>query len=184
VLSAEQYMKAVEQAIMQENLNTTFRPDVCEVIKAGNLNCGGKEIEVSIKGEVPNEGTKIYLQQGKIIALENAKMNGVDIGLVDGKIEQIVSYIATPDTLLDKIKNAKPNSVIKLTAGTYDKINFKLTEFVSNNGTPDDGKDDKYEVIKYPNEDGTGMPYREIIKESTYNELSEEEKAQVRPYIE
>jgi TRAP-type C4-dicarboxylate transport system substrate-binding protein len=41
-----------------------------------------------------------------------------------------------------------------------------------------------YEVIKYPNEDGTGMPYREIIKESTYNELSEEEKAQVRPYIE
>lgn len=41
-----------------------------------------------------------------------------------------------------------------------------------------------YEVIKYPNEDGTGMPYREIIKESTYNELSEEEKTQVRPYIE
>ena len=41
-----------------------------------------------------------------------------------------------------------------------------------------------YEIIKYPNPDNTGVPYREIIKESAYNNLSEEEKAQVRPYIE
>lgn len=41
-----------------------------------------------------------------------------------------------------------------------------------------------YEIIKYPNEDNTGMPYREIIKESAYNSLSEEEKAQAQPYIE
>lgn len=45
-------------------------------------------------------------------------------------------------------------------------------------------KEKLYEVIKYPNEDGTGMPYREIIKESAYNALSEEEKAMARPYIE
>jgi len=41
-----------------------------------------------------------------------------------------------------------------------------------------------YEVIKYPNSDNTGMPYREIIKESAYNNLSEEEKAMAQPYIE
>ena len=41
-----------------------------------------------------------------------------------------------------------------------------------------------YEIIKYPNPDNTGVPYREIIKESVYNNLSEEEKAQARPYIE
>ena len=45
-------------------------------------------------------------------------------------------------------------------------------------------KEKLYEVIKYPNEDETGMPYREIIKESAYNALSEEEKAMARPYIE
>ena len=41
-----------------------------------------------------------------------------------------------------------------------------------------------YEIIKYPNDDNTGMPYREIIKETAYNNLSEEEKAKARPYIE
>jgi hypothetical protein len=41
-----------------------------------------------------------------------------------------------------------------------------------------------YEIIKYPNDDNTGMPYREIIKESAYNNLSEEEKTKARPYIE
>lgn len=41
-----------------------------------------------------------------------------------------------------------------------------------------------YEIIKYPNSDNTGMPYREIIKESVYNALSDEEKAMAQPYIE
>ena len=45
-------------------------------------------------------------------------------------------------------------------------------------------KEKLYEIIKYPNEDGTGMPYREIIKESAYNALSEDDKKMARPYIE
>lgn len=41
-----------------------------------------------------------------------------------------------------------------------------------------------YEILRYPNPDGTGVPSRTLIKESQLKDLSKEEQAQARPYIE
>lgn len=64
-----------------------------------------------------------------------------------------------------------------MTGGTYNVENLKQQY------DPITGEK-LYEIIKYHNSDNTGMPYREIIKESAYNALSEEEKKLANPYIE
>jgi len=41
-----------------------------------------------------------------------------------------------------------------------------------------------YEIMRYPNPDGTGVPMRDIVKESNLKSLSKEEQERARPYIE
>lgn len=41
-----------------------------------------------------------------------------------------------------------------------------------------------YEIMRYPNPDGTGIPMRDIVKESNLKNLSKEEQERARPYIE
>lgn len=41
-----------------------------------------------------------------------------------------------------------------------------------------------YEIMRYPNPDGTGVPTRNIIKESVLKDLPKEDREQARPYIE
>ena len=41
-----------------------------------------------------------------------------------------------------------------------------------------------YEILRYPNPDGTGVPSRTLVKEGQLKDLSKEEQAQARPYIE
>ncbi len=57
IISAENYVRAVEQALYSENLEDEFTPSECIVIKNGNIKCGEKEIKVNVSGNKPKEGT-------------------------------------------------------------------------------------------------------------------------------
>ena len=63
-ISAENYIAAVEQAIIRKNIKGEFNPNECE-ISNGNVFCDGKKLEVETDGEVPTSG-KIYLDKGMI----------------------------------------------------------------------------------------------------------------------
>ena len=81
--SAENYLKAVEQAIVRKNLEGEYNPEECKIesgevtckgkfspkyckIENGQLNCDGVPLEVEIDGEMPEDGT-IVLSNGKAI---------------------------------------------------------------------------------------------------------------------
>lgn len=57
-ISVENYIDAVEQAIVRENINNVFKPSEC-TINNGNVNCLGynKLLQVEIDGEEPISGT-------------------------------------------------------------------------------------------------------------------------------
>ncbi|MDO4963396.1 MAG: prepilin-type N-terminal cleavage/methylation domain-containing protein [bacterium] len=62
--SAENYLKAVELAIAKENLKGEFNPSSC-TISGGVTKCDGKELNVTVDGELPERGT-IKLSNGTI----------------------------------------------------------------------------------------------------------------------
>ena len=77
--SAEMYLDAVEQAVSIEKMNnTSFNPNSCEVKDAeGNLVCDKEttketEVEVEVNGEVPQVGSTITFENGKI---KNVSLN-------------------------------------------------------------------------------------------------------------
>jgi hypothetical protein len=45
-------------------------------------------------------------------------------------------------------------------------------------------KEKLYEIITYPNPDNTGMPIRDIVRESELKNRSEEEQKRAIPYVE
>ena len=72
--SAENYIDAVEQAIVRKNLEGEYNPEECKIengevtckgkfspkyceIIDGQLNCDGVPLEVEIDGEIPENGT-------------------------------------------------------------------------------------------------------------------------------
>ena len=64
IRSAENYLKAVELAIIKENIDEEFNLSECTVQKNGNLLCTGYDdpIPVQVDGEKPEEGTKIKFE--------------------------------------------------------------------------------------------------------------------------
>ena len=82
--SAENYIDAVEQAIVRKNLEGEYNPEECKIEKGevtcegkfspkyceiidGQLNCEGVPLEVEIDGEIPENGTIIKFENGKAI---------------------------------------------------------------------------------------------------------------------
>ena len=81
--SAELYIDAVEQAIVRKNLEGEYNPEECKIengevnckgkfspkyckIIDGQLNCDGVPLEVEIDGEIPEDGTIIKFENGKV----------------------------------------------------------------------------------------------------------------------
>ena len=90
--SAEFYLDAIEQAIMRENMSSggSFKPSSCVVQDSGNLLCEGyaDPIEVEVSGEVPNEGSTITIENGKIKDVE-LELNGKTIPRQEGVLAVI-----------------------------------------------------------------------------------------------
>ena len=63
-ISAENYLSAVEQAIVRENMKGIFRPTECNIVD-GKVTCEGKELKLEVDGEVPKNGT-IYFSNGSV----------------------------------------------------------------------------------------------------------------------
>ena len=65
--SAEMYLSAVEQSISIKKMdNPNFKPSTCTVLEKGDLDCEGTNVKVDVKGTVPNEGSIITFDEGKI----------------------------------------------------------------------------------------------------------------------
>ena len=65
-ISAENYLSAVEQAIIRRNMKEEFKPTICTVISRG-LDCEGYDepVKVEVDGEVPTNGV-IYFSNDKV----------------------------------------------------------------------------------------------------------------------
>ena len=84
--SAENYIDAIEQAIVRKNLREKFNPTRCEVTDNG-LNCDGIPLEIEIDGEVPKDGTIIKIQDGKEINGTTIIMGGLNLIVEDDKVK-------------------------------------------------------------------------------------------------
>ena len=65
-ISAENYLSAVEQAIIRRNMKEEFKPTICTVISQG-LDCEGYDepLKVEVDGEAPTNGV-IYFSNDKV----------------------------------------------------------------------------------------------------------------------
>lgn len=79
VQSAEFYLDALQNAIIQENikLGGTLNPKECIVDINGNVSCDGVNLEIELKGEKPEEG---------VIIFDNGKRTRVNLKYGDKKI--------------------------------------------------------------------------------------------------
>lgn len=63
-LSAEKYIDAVKQAVLEKNLDEKFKPNECEVNTDGSLNCDGTTLEIDASGKKPDGGKiKFYSRE-------------------------------------------------------------------------------------------------------------------------
>ena len=95
IRSAENYLKAVELAIIKENIDEEFNLSECTVQKNGNLLCTGYDdpIPVQVDGEKPEEGTKIKFEEGKIVGISNFKISNKNIKASELGLEEYVAKI-------------------------------------------------------------------------------------------
>lgn len=67
-LSAENYIKGVKNAVMEERLTRKFIPTHCIVQQNGNILCNDEttEIKVNVSGNKPTDGN-IYFENGEVV---------------------------------------------------------------------------------------------------------------------
>ena len=114
--SAENYLDAVEKAVVNQNMNgKKFSPNVCNV-KDEKLYCDGTLLDVSIKGIKPDNSSVITFNNGKIdrvkllykdkIIVDNEKdvlIYGEDIEILPaGLYDEDNSLLASWDELVNK----------------------------------------------------------------------------------
>ena len=64
--SIDLYLDHVQKAIAKYQMNHPgFNPSTCEIEEKGNINCEGTEIQIEMKGQVPESGT-ITFQNNKV----------------------------------------------------------------------------------------------------------------------
>ena len=64
--SIDLYIDHVQKAVTKYQMtHSGFNPSTCEIQEKGNLNCEGTEIQVEMKGQVPESGTIIF-QNNKV----------------------------------------------------------------------------------------------------------------------
>ena len=69
------YLRAVEQAILNKNLKEKFNPSECEIQNDGNLVCDGKLLEIEMTGTRPSEGT-IVIDKKVPVSVDGMLLDG------------------------------------------------------------------------------------------------------------
>ncbi len=147
-LSKERYLKAVEQAIILENINGPFNERECEIEYDGNLKCGEKKLLIVVNGIKPCSGTITFDEGGKILKETLNYCNGENNSTVE------------KSTLVD---GPTFNSII---SGL--EIKPKIIEFLSNGRVPDGISKDELlslEKIEGLSEDGSIIGYVKDVTE-------------------
>lgn len=69
IRSAERYIDAVEYTVMNERLNGTVLEDgLYSVEENGNIKKDDNEFVVDVNGDIPEHGSTIVLEEGKVVA--------------------------------------------------------------------------------------------------------------------
>ncbi|MDO4963811.1 MAG: leucine-rich repeat domain-containing protein [bacterium] len=123
--SAENYLKAVELSIAKENLTKEFNPDVC-TISGGVTKCDGKELNVTVDGELPDSGT-ITLSNGTIEKTSSTKLK-YKSGTMEYKEGKLV--LKVPKELI-----AEGTIISETTSGIAVNVDNKLVYYVPNGST-------------------------------------------------
>ena len=141
--SAENYIDAVEKAVVNQNMNgKKFNPNVCNV-KDEKLYCDGILLDVSIKGVKPDNSSVITFNNGKIdrvkllygdkIIVDNEKdilVYGEDIEILPaGVYDDDNSLLASWEELVNKYGL---NIEVDYTASTYKKSGTMYTVLNNN----------------------------------------------------
>ena len=72
VRSAEFYVDAVQNKILQENMKSggKLKPKECAVVSEGKeLDCDGTILEIEVEGNTPDEGSLITFDRGKVTSI-------------------------------------------------------------------------------------------------------------------
>lgn len=54
------YINAVEKEVLEQNLNETFKPDVCSINSNGDLVCNNNVLKINAKGKKPTNGKIVF----------------------------------------------------------------------------------------------------------------------------
>ena len=163
--SAEMYLNGVENSIMKENMNEggNYRPNDCTITN-GLVKCDDYEgIAVEVDGEVPQDGSTIKFENGKIVEVRlvyksativmDEKNNLVfadDAGDTGGTTENTLATICTHDTtngIAEKTAGALYSCevkegtsynfyVLKTPAEGDTTINLIMDQNINSDGTP------------------------------------------------
>ena len=118
-ISAENYLSAVEQAIVKRNIKEEFKPTICTVISQG-LDCEGYDepLKVEIDGEVPTSGTIYFsnsiVANGTLLNFDGyiKKINNLDKENVKAVTEATKTTGLIP--IQEENGNIKPGSEFKI----------------------------------------------------------------------
>ena len=133
-ISAQNYLKAVELAITNENINSEFNSSECIIQENGNLLCTGYENEIFIKvdGEKPTKG-KIKLNEGKV--LENTSLVYDEYGISmneNGELQQFSKAESFASDSWDTIvKNVRAGNIDKYNLGDTKEVKLEGFENTS-----------------------------------------------------
>ena len=85
--SIELYIDHVQKMIAKEQMkDSTFNPKTC-AISNKKITCDGTDVEIEMKGEIPNKGT-IFFSNGKLYSAINLELNGKKFKLENGEIKE------------------------------------------------------------------------------------------------
>ena len=118
VRSAEFYVDAVENKIMQENmkLGGKLNPKECIVSTDGNITCDGTPLEIEVNGDKPDSGSitfdrgrvtgiKLTFGERKVVMNANGELVFGEIKIVTNKDEELVLVNPQPCKLIQGESN-------------------------------------------------------------------------------
>ncbi len=127
LISAQNYVRAVEEALYIENIDEEFNPNECKIKSDGNLLCDTGELKIETGGSRPNNGN-IYLKNKTIKRVLNIEYSGtekyVTKDIDDSEYKLTEEYIPIPnlmdDTLTPVIYDGENWIIVDKTDKWYD----------------------------------------------------------------
>ena len=126
VRSGELYLKAVEQAIMKQNLDEKLIPSRCKIQSDGNIVCNGKKIKVEANGSKPTSGT-ILLENGKITTVKGMIIDNSKVE-TDSKNKLVLSANNEKEYTENTLNGADPEYSNKLIPVIYKDNNWVIAD--------------------------------------------------------